>query len=102
MIDSLRYPGLTGTVSTTEIAAVRLDAVADNLAVAMFADGSELLNGALKTVEHVTNTARDDLEAEVVIIPTYFTLGHDALLGRARLTRRHNRDYWSNQESASR
>lgn len=91
MIDSLRYTGLTGTVSTTEEDALRLDAVADNLTAAMFADGSELLNGALKAVEHVTNTARDDLKAEVVIISTYFTLGHDALLGRWRRTRRHSK-----------
>jgi hypothetical protein len=82
MIDGRRYTGFTGTVSTTEKDALRLDSVADNLTAAMFANGSELLNCALKAVKNVTNTAGDDLEAEAVFIPAYFTLGHGALLGR--------------------
>ena len=69
MIDSRRYAGLTGTVSTAEKGALRLYSVADDLAAAMPAGRSELLNCALKAIEHMTTTAGDDLEAEVVIVP---------------------------------
>jgi hypothetical protein len=83
MVDRRRDPGFPGAVSTTEEGALRLDAVADNPAAAMFANRREPLNGALEAVEHVTRTPRDDLEAEVVIIPAYITFRHDVLPGRS-------------------
>ena len=63
MIDCSRYTSFTGTVRTAEEGALRLDSVADDLAAAMHAGRSELLNCALKAIEHVTPTAGDDLEA---------------------------------------
>jgi hypothetical protein len=70
-------------VSAAEERALRLNPVADDLTTAVIADWSELVNGALKAVENVTNTGGDDLEREIVVVPTHLTLCHAALPGRA-------------------
>jgi hypothetical protein len=54
--------------------------VAEDLTAAVLADGSELLNCALKTVENVVNAGGYDLKRQVVVIPAHFAPGHGALL----------------------
>src|SRR3954469_7069882 len=69
--------------------AVRLDPVADDLAAAVRADGSELVNGALEAVERVCRAGRDYLKGEVVLVAADFALGHRSLRDRVGGSRMH-------------
>jgi hypothetical protein len=63
-------------MSTAEERLFRLDSVPDDLATAVIADGSQLVNGALKAIERVGLSRRDYLKRQVVIVAAYFTSGH--------------------------
>jgi hypothetical protein len=63
-------------VRTAVKGAVRLDAVADDLATAVVADRRELVDRALEAVEDVVVARGDDLKRQVVVIAAYLTLGH--------------------------
>src|SRR4051812_48369152 len=70
------------TVRTAEEGADRLDAVADDLAAAVTADGGQPVDGALEAVERVRDPGGHDLKRHVVVIAAHFALGHGALLER--------------------
>ena len=57
-------------------AIVRLDAVTDDAAIAMLANGGERMNGAFETVELARHAVHDDGEGIVVIVSAGFTFGH--------------------------
>src|SRR5438270_10329908 len=63
-------------VRATVEGAVRLDAVADDLAAAVRADGGELVDRALEAVERVSDAGRHDLERHLVVVPADLALGH--------------------------
>jgi hypothetical protein len=52
------------------------DTVANDLAFAVLADRSELVDRALKTVECVGVAGGDYLERQVVVVAADFTTGH--------------------------
>src|SRR3954470_4100913 len=56
--------------------AVRLDTMADDLTATVIADWRQLVNGTLKTVEHMALDSGDSREGQVIVIPTYFTRCH--------------------------
>src|SRR5690242_13909486 len=58
--------------------AVRLDSVADDLALAVLAHRRELVNGALEAVEGMGLSRRDDLERQIVVVAADLALGHGA------------------------
>ena len=51
--------GLPRAIGATVKRSLRLDAVADDLAAAVIADGRELVNRAFEAVERVTSTGGD-------------------------------------------
>jgi hypothetical protein len=63
-------------MGTAEEVAVHLDAMANDPALAMFADRSHRLDRTFETVEAVTRAGGYDLEALVIFIATNFTRGH--------------------------
>jgi hypothetical protein len=65
---------------------VRLDTVANNLAIAMTALRCERMNGALKAVKEMRFTLHYHLDDFVVIVPAHFTFHHNSLLVAARYT----------------
>jgi hypothetical protein len=71
---------LTGTVGATEKRAFGLDAVPDDLAAAVIANGREFVDRALEAVENVARPGRHDLEGKVIIVAADFTDGHDPLV----------------------
>ena len=63
-------------MGTAEEVTVYLDAVANDSALAVFADRSHRLDRTFETVEDVTRAGGNDLEALVVFIATNFASGH--------------------------
>src|SRR5687767_2593311 len=59
---------------------VRLDAVADDLAAAVGADGRQLVDRALEAVERVGDSGGHDLKRHVIVVAAHFALGHGELL----------------------
>jgi hypothetical protein len=68
--------------------AVRLDAVADDLAPAMLAHRGELMDGALEAVEGVGMSRGDHLKGEIVVVAADFTDCHGILPRRGGRCRR--------------
>jgi hypothetical protein len=58
----------------------RLDAVSDDLAAAMIADGCELMDRTLKTVERVSLTGGNHVKRQMIIVTANFTGTHFNLL----------------------
>ncbi len=85
MINGGRHPRFAGAVCTAKECALSLDAMAEDLATAVLADGGELLNRALKTVEDVVNASGYDFKGQVVVIPAHFAPGHGVLLFRPQI-----------------
>jgi hypothetical protein len=56
--------------------ALRFDAMTDDLALAMIANGREFMNRALKAIKDVLNARRDNFKRQVVIVAAYLTLSH--------------------------
>jgi hypothetical protein len=67
-------------MGAAEEVTVDLDAVANDPALAVFADRSHRLNRTFETVENVTRAGGYDLEAFVVFIATNFASGHGTSL----------------------
>ena len=82
VVDDRRDACLPGAVRAAVEGAVRFDAVADDLAAAVLADWREAMNGTFEAVEGVGPARGDDLEGEVVVVPSDFTHGHGGLLER--------------------
>ena len=56
------------------------DAVADDFAAAMIADGREFMNRTLETIEDVPLARRHYFKRQIIIVAAYFTLRHFGLL----------------------
>jgi hypothetical protein len=69
-------PGQTGTVGAAIEGVFGLDAVANDFAPTMVANGCQLMNRTFKAVECVTRTSRNDLERHVIVVSADFTLCH--------------------------
>ena len=69
MIDRLHDSNCPGAMGTAIERAVRLDAVSDDLAVAMVANRRQLLHGTLEAVERVRHAGSDHLERKMVVVP---------------------------------
>ena len=69
-------PMLPGAVGATIHRLLYLDAVAQDFAAAVIAGRRELVNRTFKTVECVARPVADDVECEVILVATDFTLGH--------------------------
>jgi len=67
---------LSRTIRATIKSVVCFDAVPDDLAAAVIANGREFMNRTLKTIEGVTRSRRYNLERKVIIIAAHFTLSH--------------------------
>jgi hypothetical protein len=67
-------------VSAAKERAIGFDAVAHDLATAMLADRSQLVNGALEAVERMGVSGSNDLEREIVVVATDLTSSHMHLL----------------------
>jgi hypothetical protein len=68
-----------GAVSATEKAASHLNAVADDAALAMLANGSDRLDRTFEAVESVPRAGSNDFKALVVIVSANFALCHGNL-----------------------
>ena len=68
--------GFVGAVGTAEHLAAGFDAVAENAAAAVRADGGKLLDGAFEAVEGVGFSREDDFERFVVVVAAGFAGGH--------------------------
>lgn len=76
VVDDARGPFLTCAVGAAVEGTIRLDAVADDLASAMRADGGKPVNGALETVKGVARAGRNDLEGQIVVVAAHLAPGH--------------------------
>src|SRR3954470_96720 len=80
VLESVAAGGVPRAVGAAEELAVRLDAVADDLAAAVLAHRGHLVDRTLEAVEGVPRAGRDHLERLVVLIATDFTRRHGDLL----------------------
>jgi hypothetical protein len=71
---------LPGTMGTAVERPVRLDSVSHDLAAAVFAYGSQPVNGTFEAVKGMRLAGSDYLEGEIVVVATDFTSSHRALL----------------------
>src|SRR4051812_22768000 len=79
LIRSISDTGDTGmprAIGAAEHARIRFDTVADDLAAAMLALRSQLVNRAFEAVEHVGLARHPHFEALVVIVAAHVTLRH--------------------------
>jgi hypothetical protein len=56
--------------------AIRLYAVADDLAATMIADRRQLVDSTLKTIKHMPLASGSYLKGQIVVIPTNFASSH--------------------------
>ena len=75
-IFQLSYTLLTGAVGAAKHSALRLDAMPDYLAAAMFTNRRKLVNRTFKAVKDMSIAYRDDFERQIVFVTTYFALCH--------------------------
>ena len=75
-ITQLRHALLLGAMGATEDPAIRLDAVADDPALAMNACWRESVDGAFEAVKNMCCSSGSHLERLVVVVPTHFTDRH--------------------------
>lgn len=76
MVLRLIHPGLPSAVGAAIEGVFGLDAVANDFAPAMVANGCQLMNRTFKAVECVTRTSCNDLERHVIVVSADFTLCH--------------------------
>jgi hypothetical protein len=69
-------PSCPSAVSTTEKSAVHLNPMSYDPAAAVLADGGEGVYGALEAVEYVRFTGRDNLESQIIVVPTHLASSH--------------------------
>ena len=67
-------------VAAVELAVLRLQAMADDLAAAMVAGRGQGVDRALETIEGVSAAAQGDLKGFVILIPADFALCHRSFL----------------------
>ena len=67
---------LTRTIGAAIKALIRLDAMPDDLALAVATDRRQLVNRAFKAVERVARARHNDFKRSVVIVAAYFALCH--------------------------
>lgn len=67
---------LASAVGAAEKAAVDFDAMPDDHAAAVLADGRHLMDRALERIEDMLLAGSDDLERLVVVVPTDFAFRH--------------------------
>jgi hypothetical protein len=77
MIDRAFFSGFAATMSAAVKIIPGLDAMADDAAAAVPADGGERMNGAFERIERVRFAIQDDLEATLVGISAVITGFHD-------------------------
>ena len=75
-ITQLRHALLLGAMGATEDPAIRLDAVADDPALAMNACWRESVDGAFEAVKNMCCSSGSHLERLVVVVPTHFSDRH--------------------------
>jgi hypothetical protein len=80
MIDRAYHPLLPRAISAAEVILIRLDAMPDNLAATVRANGRKLVYSAFEAVEHMPISSRDDVERQIVIVAAYFAARHRNLL----------------------
>jgi hypothetical protein len=70
---------LAGAMGATVERPISFDPMANDLATAVITGGSELVNGALKTVERVGCAVANDFKREVILVPAdvAFRHGHE-------------------------
>jgi len=76
VICHVSHPFFTGAVGATVERTFSLNAVADDLAAAMAADGRQFLDGALEAVKDVPVTGGNDFKGHVIIVTAHFTTSH--------------------------
>jgi len=76
VIGDLRHTGLAGAVGAAVEGAIRFDTMPNDLATAVVADWRQLVDGTLKTIEHMALASGYHLEGQIVVISTYFTRSH--------------------------
>jgi hypothetical protein len=75
-ISHLGYTGLFGAVGATIDKAIAFDAVANDLAAAMFARRGQNVDGTLETVKDVTLAQHYHFKGFVILISAGFTTCH--------------------------
>jgi hypothetical protein len=82
VIDNALNAGHAGTPGAAEEGLVRLNAVSDDPAAAVSADGRQFVDRAFERIENVMVPRRHDLKRQVIVIPANFTFSHISLLDR--------------------
>jgi hypothetical protein len=67
---------LLRAIGAAEKSLFRLDAVPDNFAAAMRADGRELVYRALETIKNMTVSRRDNFKRQIIIVAANFASRH--------------------------
>lgn len=80
MVHRLRYAAMAGAVGAAEERVIGLYAMAYDSAAAVLAYRSKLLDRALKAVENMALSSRDDFEAQVVVVSAYLASSHKRAL----------------------
>jgi hypothetical protein len=84
----LSCAGLACAVDTTEDLSVRLDAVADDTAVAVRANRRQRMDRTFEAVESVTLSAHDDFKRLVIFVLANFACRHTSFVRARRYRRR--------------
>jgi hypothetical protein len=79
---------LSRTIRATIKRLFCLDAVPDDFAAAMIANGREFMDCTLETVERVTRSGRHNFKRKVIIVAAHFTLSHARSPRLAQIYRR--------------
>jgi len=76
MVFHIAYARLTRAIGAAVERIIRLDAVPDDLALAVAAHRREFVNRTFEAVKRMTLARRNDFKGQVVIIATYFARCH--------------------------
>jgi len=68
---------LFGAIGAAEKCFLRFDAVTDNFAAAMRADGRKFVNGTLEAIENVPVARRNNFKRQIIIVAANFALRHN-------------------------
>ena len=91
MVLHVRHSRLSRAVGATVKRIVRFDAVPDDLAAAVIADGRELMDRTLEAVKRVSRSLSHDFERQVIIVTANFTLRHRFPLVDEITTKKHKK-----------
>jgi len=76
LIHGAFYARFARAIRATEKRALCLDAMTDDPAATMGANGRKLMDRAFKAIEDMSVSSRNDLKAQVILIAAYFTTLH--------------------------